>query len=99
MQPSTFSFPAWIDRLPAKEQPRARVRFILKLVAVLATSEGSVTALSRRIGLHRNSLNSMIASGAIDGGLPVNVIKAIEQTIGVGVIPRCVMNPEIYGEP
>ena len=37
-------------------------------------------------------------AGTLDSGIPVNVIKAIEQTIGVGVIPRTLLNPEVYGE-
>jgi DNA-binding transcriptional regulator YdaS (Cro superfamily) len=96
MGSTNFAFPTWIERLPARQQGRARIKFVLKFAAVMATSEGSITALSKRIGLHRNSLNSMIAQGQIDNGLPVNVIKAIESAIGVGVIPRAVMNPGTY---
>lgn len=98
MEGINIAFPAWIDHLPKKDQARARVKFLLRLAAVLATPEGSISVLSHRIGLHRNSLNSMIAQGTLDAGIPVNVIKAIEQTIGVGVIPRSVLNPEVYGD-
>lgn len=93
-----FTLPAWIERLPANVQGRARSKFLLKVAAVLATEEGSISVLSHRIGLHRNSLNAMIVAGTLDSGIPVNVIKAIEQTIGVGVIPRTLLNPEVYGE-
>lgn len=93
-----FTLPAWIERLPANVQGRARSKFLLKVAAVLATEEGSISVLSHRIGLHRNSLNAMIAAGTLDSGIPVNVIKAIEQTIGVGVIPRTLLNHEVYGE-
>lgn len=93
-----FTLPAWIERLPSSKQGRARSKFLLKVAAVLATEEGSISVLSHRIGLHRNSLNAMITAGTLDSGIPVNVIKAIEQTIGVGVIPRTLLNPEVYGE-
>lgn len=92
----TMQFPTWIDRLPAKERQRERMKFVLRVAAVLATPEGSITALSKRIGMHRNSLNAMLSQGTLDNGLPVNVVKAIESVIGVGVIPREVMNPAVY---
>jgi len=98
MEGINIAFPAWIERLPKKNQARARAKFLLRLAAVLATPEGSITTLSHRIGLHRNSLNAMLAQGTMDSGIPVNIIKAIEQTIGSGVIPRAVLNPEVYGE-
>lgn len=98
MKELNIAFPAWIESLPKKSQPRARAKFLLRLVACLATPEGSITVLSHRLGLHRNSLNAMLAQGTMDSGLPVNIIKAIEQVIGIGVIPRKVLNPEIYGD-
>lgn len=98
MKVINIAFPAWIESLPKKSQNRARAKFLLRLAACLAIPEGSITALSVRLGLNRNSLNAMLAQGAMDSGIPVNIIKSIEQAIGVGVIPRQVMNPEIYGE-
>lgn len=98
MERINITFPAWIDRLPKNDQPRARMRFILKLAAVLGTREGSVPVLSKRIGMHKNSLNAMLVKGSLDSGIPVNMIKAIEQVIGVGVIPRSMMNPDVYGD-
>lgn len=98
MKDINIALPAWIGGLPKKDQPRARARFLLRLVACLATSEGSISALSQRLGLHRNSLNSMLAQGTMDTGIPVNIIKSIEQVIGVGAIPRQMLNPEIYSE-
>jgi len=98
MKGINIEFPQWIERLPNKEQAHAKSKFVLRLAAILATPEGSISVLSHRIGLHRNSLNAMLASGQMDDGIPVNVIKAIEQTIGIGVIPREVMNANVYGE-
>lgn len=98
MQSINFTFPAWLVRLPYKEHGRARARFILKFAAIMATPEGSITALSIRIGFNKNSLNAMLSQGALDDGLSPSLIKAIEQVIGVGVIPREAMNPEVYGQ-
>lgn len=98
MQEMKITFPAWIEGLPKKDRARARVRFILRLAAILATQEGSISVLSQRIGMHKNTLNTMIAAGVMDNGVPVHIIKAIEKVIGVGVIPRSVLNPEVYGD-
>ena len=93
-----ITLPTWLESLPVRDRPRARARFLLKIAACLATEEGSISVLSQRLGLHRNSLNSMLAQGAMDDGIPVNIIKAVEAAIGPGVIPRGTMNPQVYGE-
>lgn len=98
MKGITVTFPSWIGSLPVAIQGRAKARFLLRVAAILATEEGSISVLSHRIGMHRNSLNAMISSGQMDHGIPVNVIKLIEQTIGIGVIPRVLMNPDVYSE-
>ena len=97
METITITFPAYIAALPKKEQGRARMRFLMRLAAILCTESASINALSKRIGFHHNSLNSMFSQGTLDNGIPVNIIKAIEQVIGVGVIPREMLNPEVYG--
>lgn len=98
MEYLNIAFPSWIDRLPQKGRQRARVRFMLQLAATLATPEGSISALSHRIGFHRNTLNTMISNGSMDDGIPVNVIKGVEKLIGFGTIPRHLMNENVYGE-
>ena len=50
------------------------------------------------LGYHQNTLSTMLANGQFDDGLPVNMIKAIEEQIGRGVIPRQLMNPEVYDD-
>lgn len=96
MDQLTITFPTWLGMLPAKDQARARAKFLLKVAAVMATPQGSIPALSERIGMHRNSLTAMLSQGTLDSGIPVNILKAIEKVIGVGAIPREVMNPGVY---
>lgn len=98
MQEITISaMPGWVDA--TEEQPaRARARFLLRLAACLATPDGSMRSLSDKLGYHRNTLGAMLASGSLDNGLPVPMIKSIEQLIGIGVIPRQLMNPEVYDQ-
>lgn len=98
MKGITVTFPSWIGSLPPKDQGRAKYRFLLQVAAILATEKGSISGLSQRIGMHKNTLNTMVTSGQMDNGIPVKVIKAIEQIIGVGVLPRQLMNPTIYDE-
>ncbi|AEY69587.1 Cro [Burkholderia phage vB_BceS_AH2] len=97
MSETNFAFPEWVNRMPQEEQPRARMRCILRYVAWLTTPEGSVDALSEAIGRARKTLNSAVGNGRYDEGLPVEVILSIEKLIGPGVIPRAVMNPKVYG--
>lgn len=98
MDQNKFVFPKWIDELPTQEQPRARVRTIVRYVALLSDPEASIYNLSERLGFSRNTLNSCINQGRYDNGLPVPVIRNIESLIGAGVIERADMNPFVYGE-
>ena len=98
MKDITIKFPTWIESLPKKEQPRNRMKFVLRIAACLATPEGTITSLSKRIGLHQNTLSAMLTAGSLDDGLPVNILKAIETAIGVGAIPREILNPSVYGQ-
>jgi hypothetical protein len=99
MSEANFQFPEWMNRIPASDQARARMRYVLRYAACLATAEGSVDALSEAIGRHRKTLNSAVSQGRYDEGLPVDVILDIEKLLGHGVIPRDVMNPKVYGTP
>lgn len=96
MQSNDFKFPAWIGMLPAKDQGKAKVRFMLKYAAVLATPEGTIPALSRRLGFHQNTLTAMMSQPNLDGRLPLRIIKGIEGLIGVGTIPREMLDPDTY---
>ena len=98
MKDIAINFPAWIESLPKKEQARSRMKFVLRIAACLATPEGTITSLSKRIGLHPSTLSNMVTAGSLDDGLPVNIIKALETAIGVGVIPREILNPSVYGQ-
>lgn len=97
MLPRLTEFPAWIEELPAKEQGLAKAKFMLKYAAVLSTPEGTILALSRKMGFSNNGL-STIAARATDGRLTLRTIKGIEALIGTGTIPREMMDPETYGE-
>jgi hypothetical protein len=99
MELNNFKFPAWIDEFPEEERQRERSRFILRLVALHASREGTLGGLTPFIGLSKYSIYSMLSVGSFDKGLPVNVVKGVEALIGFGAIPREILNPEIYGEP
>ena len=96
MYPKLTEFPTWINTLPAKDQGKAKVKFMLRYAAVLATPEASIPALSLRMGLHRNTLTALLCQPSIDGRLSQRVIKGIESLIGVGTIPREMMDPTVY---
>lgn len=96
MQPKLSEFPSWISTLPAKDQGKAKVKFMLRYAAVLATPEASIPALSLRMGFHKNTLTALLCQPALDGRLSQRVIKGIESLIGVGTIPREMMDPTTY---
>lgn len=92
------TLPDWFHNLPEEEQARMRAKLIMRVLAVVATPEGTIAALSSLLGLNRNSLNAMIANGSLDNGIPVNIVKSIEKALGTGVISRKVLNPFVYGD-
>ena len=98
MDNNLTAFPAWIDGIEADRRPREKMRFILRYAALMATEKGTIDALSEAIGYANRSLTNAVGNGIYDKGLPVQVIKGIEDLLGAGTIPRAMMNPMIYGE-
>lgn len=92
-------YPAWMNRVREANQPRERMRFLLKYAALMGTPEASISALSEALGMHVYSLGASLSQGRYDKGLPVSLILKIEDLIGFDVIPRDMMNPKAYGQP
>lgn len=91
-------FPNWVLEHKGSDLGRAKARYLLNTIAAYATQSGSVAALAELLGYNRTSISAMLVSGALDNGLPVPMIKRIEELLGDKVvIPRSIMNEFIYG--
>ena len=60
--------------------------------------QADIYAQIRQLGVHAAEFPGWFLDALADDGLPVNMIKAIEEQIGRGVIPRQLMNPEVYDD-
>lgn len=94
----SIPIPRWIDAMPAKKRSAARVRFLVRVAAAYATPEGTVPAMSEQLGLHKNSLNTMIAPGRGDQTISPQLAKSIERLVGRDILPREMLCPEIFGD-
>lgn len=91
-------YPKYIDGLPAKKRDAARMRFAVRLAALYATEDGGIKHLSARLGLHPNSLATLLAPARGNVVMPHRIAKAIEQLVGREIVPREALNPEVYGD-
>lgn len=89
--------PAWLKRVPAKDRGRARLRFLIRVAALYASSEGTVSALSSRIGLIPRALSNYIAPTS--GREKISAVNArkIHEACG-GVVTREMLNPEAFAD-
>lgn len=85
---SKWPEPAWITALPKEQREVARVRFYLNLAATFASEGGTLTALSKLIGLADTALNTARNRGRVS---PETAIQ-IEQTLGRDNFPRELFN-------
>lgn len=99
MKKTPFKWPVWMEALEGENRKRAEVRFMLRMAALYATPEGSIPALSIKMGQSRNTVHSAYCVATRAAAYPsVATIKGIEDIIGKDVIPREVFNPEVYGD-
>jgi len=59
---SDLPMPKWFDALPEIQKAQARVRFILRLAALYASEDGTLSELSGLLDFRRNSLGTMSKS-------------------------------------
>lgn len=80
--------PAWIAELPEEERGRAKVRFYLSLAAAWHSDRGTLTELSRSLGLNDAHLNVARKRGKVSPELAVQ----IESILGRENFPRELFN-------
>jgi hypothetical protein len=80
--------PAWIERLPEEERGPARVCFHLNLAAAFHSESGTLTELSRAIGLNETALNVARQRGKVSPRLAI----LIERNLGRDHFPRELFN-------
>ena len=80
--------PAWIQRLPEEDRGPARVCFHLNLAAAFHSESGTLTELSRALGLNESALNVARQRGKVSPKLAVR----LEQQLGREYFPRELFN-------
>lgn len=80
--------PAWIAELQEEDRGCARVRFFLRLAAAWHSESGSLTVLSRDLGLSDAHLNVARKRGRVSPELAV----MIESALGRDHFPRELFN-------
>lgn len=80
--------PAWIDRLPEEERGPAKVCYHLNLAAAFHSESGTLTELSRALGLNETALNVARQRGKVSPRLAIR----IEQQLGRINFPRELFN-------
>lgn len=80
--------PAWIAELPREDRGRAKVRFYLSLAAAWHSEKGTLTELSRTLGLNEAHLNVARKRGKVSPELAVS----IESALGRERFPRELFN-------
>lgn len=88
-----IKFPAWLEKLPPKRRERARKRWLVNLAALHYSPQNSVAQLSRGLGMHAGSLNTILCR---DTRLSATICVGIEKLVGREVMPREVLDPEIF---
>lgn len=86
--------PARIAELPLTEQRASRVRFYLNLAAAWCSESGSLTELSRALGLHEAHLNVCRKRGKVSP----EIANRIESELGREHFPRELFN-DIFASP
>lgn len=89
----TVTFPRWIEELPDSEKTVARTRFLCRLAALHASPEGRLTTLSTMLGLHENSLATLIRQ---PNGLTPEMAVKLEELLGVDMFPRELLRPDLF---
>lgn len=80
--------PCWISRLPDGERESARVCYHLNLAAAFHSDAGTLTELSRALGLNETALNVARQRGKVSPRLAIR----IEQKLGREYFPRELFN-------
>jgi lambda repressor-like predicted transcriptional regulator len=91
-------FPKYIDGLPVKARGIARIKFLVRLAALYATPGGTLRDLSKKLGLHPNTLGTMLSVNRDAEMMPARIAKGIEQLVGREIVPRELLNAEVYGD-
>lgn len=96
MKQASVTFPNWLEKLPARKRETCRRRFLLNIAAAHHNQFGRISELSRALGRHPNTLNVMLARKE---SLPAGLCVDIEKLVGRHVMPREILNPEIFSIP
>ena len=82
---------------PRRDAGRKRTRFLLRVAALHATEEGTLSALSERLGLARGTIPAYASANDVNTLTPEHAL-AIEQ-ITSGVCRAFYFRPDVFPPP
>lgn len=89
----SIKLPEWLNAVPPEKRARARKTYLLKLAALQIVPSGTLGDLSVALGLSRNTLGTVCGQ---DGHISPRITLAIESAVGRDLLPRELLNPEVY---
>ncbi len=87
--------PAWVTR--HEDPPLARVNFLVRLAALYASRQGSLTRLAVLCGYNPRALSTYISLGCGRASISPVLARRIEAACG-GVVKRADLNPAVFGD-
>lgn len=89
--------PHWLRDLPTgRETTRKRTRFLLRLAALYATEEGTLSALSTSCGRPEANLRTMAHHPSTHKIQP-ELARTLEKVSRSALITREILAPEVFG--
>jgi hypothetical protein len=88
-------YPAWINGLNEDQRESAKTRFLIRVYALYASEEGTVSEFARVLGLGMNQIKTQ-TQPAYWSPLPVETAIKIEFALGREVAPREALRPDVF---
>jgi hypothetical protein len=87
--------PAWLKDLDAESREQARTRFLIRVYALYASEEGSVTEFARALDLTMNQIKTQVQR-TYWRRIPITTAIRIELALGREVAPRESLRPDVF---
>jgi hypothetical protein len=91
-------YPAWLEKMEGVAQEQAKVRFLMRVYALYASEEGTVTEFAKVLNLTMTQIRTQTQS-QFWRPLPVETAIRIENALGRDIAPRELLRPDVFQLP